>query len=117
MKFWVYSTIELIELKTQFEEVFKGHNLYHDYENFWEWIESENRNSSFYLNISRAHHDWQKSRFNEPIIIMIEPNNGQKLNEEEIALMMKDKLECEVFAGEISIGKNDKIIIGRKKKY
>ena len=116
MKFWIYIERDLIELQPKFEKIFGVDNLYRDYENVWEWIESSDRTLNIYLNISRPH-DWEKGEYDKPIMITVESNNENKLNEEEIASMIKNGLKCEVFAGEIFADENDNPVIGEKRKY
>ena len=116
MKFWIYLEKELTEIQSNFEKIFVVDNLYNDYENVWEWIESKDRESSIYLNISRPH-DWKKGEYDKPIMIIVESNNGTELNEQEIANKIKRELKCDVFAGEIFAEKQDNPIIGEKRKY
>ena len=99
MKFWIYLEKELRELQPEFEKIFGVDNLYRDYENVWEWLESSDKKSKFYLNISRPH-DWEKGEYEKPIMIIVESNIEEPLNEEEIAKMIKEELKCDVFAGE-----------------
>lgn len=106
MKFWIYLERELSNLQPEFERIFKVDNLYHDYENIWEWLESKDRNSLYYLNISRPH-DWNKGIYDKPILIKVESNEGKQLDESIIARMIRDELRCDVFAGEISGDEND----------
>jgi len=116
MKFWIYLKKELTDLQSDFEKIFGVDNLNNDYENVWEWIESSDRKSDIYLNISRPH-DWNKGEYGKPIIIKVESNNGIKLNEEKIARSIKERLKCEVFAGEIFADKNDNPVIKEERKY
>ncbi len=116
MKFWIYLEIDLIDLKPKFEKIFNVNNLYRDYENVWEWIESSDRNSKIYLNISRPH-NWQNGDFKKPIIIIVESNNQKKLSEEKIAYAIKTELKCEVFTGEIFADNNNDLVIKEKRKY
>ena len=116
IKFWIYIDRELSELQPKFEKIFGVDNLYRDYENVWEWIESSDSASSLYLNISRTH-DWEKGEYNKPIMITVESNTEEDLNEEKIANLIKDELNCEVFTGEIFADNNDNPIIGEKRKY
>ncbi|MHA7059489.1 hypothetical protein ACWGOQ_0019845 [Aquimarina sp. M1] len=91
MKFWIYIKKELTDLQSDFEKIFEVDNLYRDYENVWEWIESTDRKSNLYLNISRPH-DWKKGEYNKPIIIEVKSNNGTELDESEIAYKIKEQL-------------------------
>ena len=116
MKFWIYIEKELSDLQTDFEKIFGVNNLYWDYENVWEWIESSERKSELYLNISRPH-DWVKGEYDKPIMIRVESNNGAELIESEIAFKIKKQLNCEVYAGEIHADRNDNPVIGEKRKY
>ena len=116
MKFWIYLEKELSELQIDFEKIFEVDNLYHDYENVWEWIESSDQKSNLYLNISRPH-DWEKGEYDEPIMIEVKSNNGNVLNELEIALKIKKQLNCEVFAGIIHADENDNPVIIEKRIY
>jgi len=116
MKFWIYLKRELTDLQSDFEKIFGVDNLYNDYENVWEWIESSDRKSNIYLNISRPH-DWNKGVYEKPIMIKVESNNGIKLNEEKIAKSIKERLKCEVFAGEIFADENDNPVIKEERKY
>ncbi len=116
MKFWIYLERELSELLPEFKKIFGVNNLYYDYENVWEWIESKNENSKYYLNISRSH-DWNKGDYDKPIMIKIKSNSNKKLNEEEIAKMIKEKFRCDVFVGEILVESSDNILIKNSKKY
>ncbi len=116
MKFWIYIEKELTEIQSDFEKILGVNNLYSDYENLWEWIESSDRKSNIYLNISRPH-NWKKGEYEKPIMIIIQSNNGEELNEQEIAEKIKKELKCDVFAGEIFTDKNDNPIIGEKRKY
>ncbi|PIA77437.1 hypothetical protein BFR04_08290 [Gaetbulibacter sp. 4G1] len=116
MKFWIYLERDLNELQYHFEKIFKVDNLYRDYENVWEWIESSDRKSDFYLNISRPH-DWEKGMYDKPIMITVESNTKVNLNEAEIAHKIKKELNCIVFAGEIFADENDNPIIKEKREY
>ena len=116
MKFWIYIKKELSDLQTDFEKIFGVDNLYRDYENVWEWLESSDRKSNLYLNISRPH-DWKKGEYKKPIIIIVESNNGTELSELEIAFKIKKQLNCPVYSGEIHADRNDNPVIGKKRKY
>ncbi len=116
MKFWIFINRELSELQSDFEIIFGVNNLYHDYENVWEWLESVDRKSNFYLNISRIH-NWERGEYNEPIMIIVESNIGDILNESEIALSIKKQLNCHVFAGQIQVDEKDKALIIEQRKY
>ncbi len=116
MKFWIYLERDLIDLQPEFEKIFRVNNLYRDYENVWEWIESSDRKSNLYLNISRPH-DWEKGEYKKPIMIIVESNNGIELNESEIALRIKKQFNCDVFAGKIYTDQNDNPVIEEKRKY
>lgn len=116
MKLWIYIERELSDLRTDFEVIFEVDNLYRDYENVWEWIESNDRKSNVYLNISRPH-DWEKGEYRKPIMIKVESNNETELNEVEIALKIKKQLNCDVYAGEIHADRNNNPVIGEKRKY
>lgn len=115
MNFWIYLERELIDLQTDFEKIFSVNNLYHDYENVWEWIESSDRDSEIYLNISRPH-DWKKGEYDKPIMIRVE-SRLKNLSEETIANAIKNEFRCNVFAGEISVDENDNSVIIEKRKY
>ncbi|WP_109853450.1 hypothetical protein [Aquimarina sp. AU58] len=117
MKFWIYIKKELTDLQSDFEKIFEVDNLYRDYENVWEWIESSDRKSNLYLNISRPH-DWKKGEYDKPIMIEVESNNGTELDESEIAYKIKEQLNCgEVYAGEIHADKNDNPVITEERRY
>jgi len=116
MKFWIYLERELNELLPEFELIFGVDNLYYDYENVWEWIESRDRESGVYLNISRPF-NWEKGEYDKPIMITLESNPDTELNEEKIAKMIKIGLKCDVFAGQIFADKNDNPVIGEKRMY
>ena len=91
MKFWFYIEKELSDLQSDFERIFEVNNLYRDYENVWEWIESSDRKSDFYLNISRQH-NWEKGEYDKPILLIVESNNESNLNESELAFKIKKYL-------------------------
>ena len=116
MKFWIYLEKELSDLQSDFEKIFEVDNLYHDYENVWEWVESSDRESNTYLNVSRPH-DWSKGEYDKPIVIIVESNNGTELIEVEIAHRIKAQLNCEVFAGKIHADRNDNPVIEEERKY
>lgn len=116
MKFWFYIAKELSDLESDFQRIFEVNNLYRDYENVWEWIESIDRKSKVYLNISRQH-NWEKGEYDKPIILIIESNNVSRLNEAEIAFKIKKEFNCPVYAGEINIDQNDNPIIGVNREY
>ena len=116
MKYWIYISEELKELKPLFEKVFEVDNLYFDYENVWEWIESSNKNSKYYLNIARTHVDL-KGEYNKPIMILVKSNAKEELDEQGIAFRIKHVLKCDVYAGDICADDNDNPIIGRHRKY
>lgn len=116
MKFWIYLDKELVELKPDFEKLFGVENLYHDYENVWEWIESADRNSEIYLNISRTH-DGISGDYDKPIMIKIEAHDALQLNEWEIAMKVKEHINCEVFAGEIHADQDDNPVILEERRY
>ncbi len=116
MRFWIYIERDLVDLQSDFEKIFGVDNLYRDYENVWEWIESSNRESDLYLNISRPH-DWEKGEYDKPIIIKVESNNRIELNESEIAFKIKKQMNCEVYAGEIYADRNNNPVIGEERKY
>ncbi|MCB0535683.1 MAG: hypothetical protein KDD14_25990, partial [Saprospiraceae bacterium] len=61
-KFWLYLEIELTDLLPRFERIFQVDNLYRDYENVWEWIESRDSTGEIYLNISRSH-NWENGNY------------------------------------------------------
>ena len=107
---------ELSDLQTDFEKIFRVDSLYRDYENVWEWIESNDHKSNFYLNISRPH-DWEKGEYDKPIMIIVESNSETKLNELEIAFKIKKQLNCRVYAGEIHADRNNNPVIGEKREY
>jgi hypothetical protein len=116
MKCWIYLEKELSELQEGFESIFEVNNLYRDYENVWEWIESEHRNAPFYLNISRSH-DWSKGDYDQPIMILVESTEGKHLDEKEIALKIKNQFNCAVFVGEYTINTNDKVETTIRQEY
>ncbi len=116
MKFWIYLERELSDLQWEFEKIFGVDNLYRDYENVWEWLESSDQNSEYYLNISRSH-NWKTGDFDKPIMIIAQSNTPEKLDEASIAKRIKDRLACDVFAGEITIDSWDKIVIGDHRTY
>lgn len=116
MKFWIFIEKELSDLQADFEKIFGVNNLYRDYENVWEWIESSDHKSDLYLNISRPH-DWEKGEYDKPIMITVESNNGTELIESEIASKIKKALNCDVFAGQIHADRNDNPVIEEQRKY
>ena len=116
MKFWIYIERELTDLLPQFEKIFEVDNLYHDYENVYEWLESENRNLKYYLNISRPH-DWNKGLYDKPMIIIVENNGNDQIDADSIAKRIKKELECDVFSGEIYFDSKDEPLIKSSYKY
>ena len=116
MKFWIYLERELSDLQSEFEEIFGVNNLYRDYENVWEWLESEDDTAKFNLNISRSH-NWKTGDYDKPILILVHSESEPVLNESQIAMRIKDRFNCDVFAGEITFESYDKIIIGDHRKY
>ncbi len=116
MKFWIYLEAELSDLQSQFEKIFEVNNLYRDYENVWEWIESENRNAPIYLNVSRSH-DWSKGDYDQPIMIRVESTQDNPLDEKEIAMKLKNEFNCTVFAGDYMISSNDKVEMTIRQQY
>ncbi|MGB0521661.1 MAG: hypothetical protein ACPGJS_01815 [Flammeovirgaceae bacterium] len=116
MKFWIYSEKELADLQSGFEKIFEVDNLYHDYENVWEWIESIDKKASYYLNIRRPH-NWEHGVYDKPIIIKVETNDGTDIDEIKIALKIKSEFRCDVFAGEIFADSDDNPIIKEERKY
>ena len=116
MKFWIYLERGLTDLQPDFKNIFGVDNLYYDYENVWEWIESSDKKSKIYLNISRPH-DWKKGEYDKPIMITVESNNGTELIEVEIAHRIKAQFNCEVFAGKIHADRNDNPVIEEERKY
>ena len=116
MKFWIYLERELSDLQSEFEEIFGVNNLYRDYENVWEWLESEDDTAKFNLKISRSH-NWKTGDYDKPILILVHSESEPVLNESQIAMRIKDRFNCDVFAGEITFESYDKIIIGDHRKY
>ena len=116
MKFWIYLKKELFDLQPDFEKIFGVNNLYRDYENVWEWLESADNNESIYLNISRPH-NWDTGDYDKPILIRVESNTEEKPDERTIAMLIKKQFGCDVFAGDISIGSNREPVIQEERKY
>ncbi len=116
MKFWVYLKKELSDLQPDFEKIFGVNNLYRDYENVWEWLESVDRQSDLYVNISRPH-NWSKGEYDTPIKMIVESNNGVELNEAEFARRIKKQLKCDVYAGEILDDQQHDKSIRYERKY
>lgn len=98
----MFLEIELTDLLPRFEKIFQVNNLYQDYENVWEWIESKDRASKFYLNISRSH-DWEKGTYSEPINMIIEKNLKEPINEDEIGKKLFDEFRTTIFFGELEV--------------
>jgi hypothetical protein len=116
MKFWIYIEKELIDLLPHFEKIFEVDNLYRDYENVYEWLESENRELKYYLNISRPH-NWDKGEYDKPIIIIIEDNKQNPIDANKIADRIKGELNCDVFSGEIYYDSKDQPLIKTSNKH
>lgn len=68
--FWTYLPIELSDLTTVFGEIFNVENLYHDYEDKWEWLEGESLNLKANINIRREH-NWESGNYTKPINISV----------------------------------------------
>lgn len=106
-RFWMFLEIELTDLLPRFEKVFQIDNLYQDYENVWEWLESKDRKSEFYLNISRSH-DWKKGNYDEPINMMIERNSKKSINQDEIGKNLLKEFKTTIYFGELEIKTRDR---------
>ena len=91
----------------RFEKAFGVDNLYRDYENMWEWLESKDRESEFYLNISRSH-DWEKGNYDEPINMIIEKNSKELIDEDEIGRMLFKEFKITIYFGELKIETRDR---------
>ena len=103
-RFWMYLEVELHELKERFEKLFQVDDLYRDYENVWEWIESSNKEGELYLNISRSH-NWTSGNYNEPINIFIKINTAEPINDEEIGFKLLEEFKVPIYFGELEIEK------------
>ena len=106
-RFWMFLEIELTDLLPRFEKVFGVDNLYRDYENVWEWLESKDRESEFYLNISRSH-DWKKGNYDEPINMIIEKNSKELIDEDKIGRMLFKEFKITIYFGELKIETRDR---------
>ena len=81
-----------------------------------EWLESENKDLKYYLNISRPH-DCNKGVYSKPIIILVEHNEKDQLNADSIAERIKRELNCDVFSGEIYYNSGDEPLIKSSHQY
>ncbi len=115
-RFWMYLEMELLDLLPKFEQAFQVDNLYHDYENVWEWIESRDKKSPVYLNISRSH-DWEKGNYKEPISISIESNTEEPVIVDEMGLKLKKVFCTTIYYGDLWIEKDDSIYTKLEKKF
>ena len=97
---WMFLEIELSDLISKFEKVFQVDNLYYDYENVWEWIESKDRKGEIYLNVSRSH-DWEKGNYSEPINMIVEKNSKEPINEDAIGKKLSEEFRTTIFWGEL----------------
>jgi hypothetical protein len=95
MKLNIYLKRELRELQPEFEKILGVDNLCRDYENNWEWLESRDTNSNYYLNISRPH-NWKIGEYEKPIEIIIKSNLGEPLNGDLIIEKIKEGFKCDV---------------------
>lgn len=103
----MFLEIELIDLLPRFEKVFQIDNLYRDYENVWEWLESGDRKGEIYLNISRSH-NWEKGNYTEPINIRIERNLKEPINVNESGKKLFDEFQTKIYFGELKIETKDR---------
>ncbi|MCB9333910.1 MAG: hypothetical protein H6574_22875 [Lewinellaceae bacterium] len=101
-KFWLYLEIELTDLLPRFERIFQVDNLYRDYENVWEWIESRDSTGEIYLNISRSH-NWENGNYSEPIQIILAHNSKEPIDEDEIGRKLLEEFKTPVFYGELDM--------------
>lgn len=103
----MYLEVELTDLLPRFEKAFQIDNLYRDYENVWEWLESKDRKSEFYLNISRSH-NWKKGNYFEPINMIIEKNSEESISEDEIGKRLFNEFKTTIYFGELEIETKDR---------
>ena len=79
--FWAYLPKELNDLIIVFGQIFEVDNLYHDYEDKWEWLEGVSTKFNGTINIRREH-NWESGNYIKPIKISI--TTPQKLSQETI---------------------------------
>ena len=102
--FWCYLESELLDLLPQFEKIFPISNIQRDYENVWEWLESNG--NDFNLNVSRSH-NWKTGDYDDPIKIEISSENLKV--EDYYGNLFLQQFKTTIYFGELShddLGKN-----------
>tara|TARA_R110000850_G_scaffold271377_1_gene405600 strand:- start:75 stop:437 length:363 start_codon:yes stop_codon:yes gene_type:complete len=113
MTFWIFLERELFDLLPIFENAFGVDNLYRDYENEWEWVESLNNESPVFINARRPH-NWKQGEYLKPIVITIK-QNSKKFGKEQILSILSEKFKCDAFQGKVEyLGGTDLILTEKK---
>lgn len=113
---WLFLSQELGSLKDNFEDVLNIEYLERDYENYWEWLHGKSDDGRFLINISRPH-NLRRGDYKKPIIIQIESEAEDKQLKTTILTKIKDRFNCEVFHGDISIENENQIQIHSAERF
>lgn len=99
--YWTYIEKEMSDLIEIFEQMFPDLKFYRDYEDTWEWIQTEDRNTKNYLNISRRH-NWETGIYDDKLKISIElitPTKSENID--RFGMELKNRLQTKIYFGEV----------------
>lgn len=117
-KFWFFIEMKLVDLTNNLKNVLQFSNYYRDYENTWEWCESEDKEADDYINIAREH-NWKHGIYSCPVIFYIERKENEYSEDEIDAIGTKiaASLGVEVYYGNITYQNNSNYKYEQLKVY
>lgn len=117
-KFWFFIEQELSEVVNTMKDIFHISGLYRDYEDTWEWLESEDKDAEVYVNISREH-NWKNGIYTCPVILVLrrKEEHFSLIEINELGIIIANMLGTVVFYGDISYLGNSKYEFKNKRVF
>ncbi len=118
-KFWFFIEKELYEITIMLKDSLNLPQFYRDYENEWEWCESEEKNEGIYFDITREH-NWEHGIYNCPVILVIKKDGKVISSQDEIeniAINIVNCLKVDVFYGIVTFLEDSKYSYDVKRKF
>jgi hypothetical protein len=104
---WFFIKKELSDITAILQQSLDLPEYYRDYENTWEWCESNNRSKGIYFDIAREH-NWKHGIYTCPVILSVR-KDGDEYSQCEIvnvAKVIAKELNVVVYYGEVTYLEN-----------